>query len=204
MKTLTCVVAAALVVLAAGLAFADEVTDAIGQAGSAYAAGDYKEASTQLQTALIGVNQRLIDILLEEFPEPPDGWTADEPEGMDASLIGASMFAGLVMSRVYHPPNGSDVEMTVAANSPALAMLRAFVGNPMLAAMSGESGMSQVTACGYDAIEQEDTENDSYDLHILAGNATLISISGRIAEDMDHVRTLAEATDCKGFVEVVE
>ena len=204
MRILTCVAAAALVVLAAGLALADGVTDAIGQAGSAYAASDYKEASTQLQTALIGVNQRLIDILLQEFPEPPDGWTADDPEGMDPSLIGMSMFAGLVMTRVYHPPNDSDVEMTVAANSPALAMLRAFIGNPMLAAMSGESGMTKVTACGYDAVEQEDTENDSYDLHILAGNATLISISGRIAEDMDHVRALAEATDCKGFVEVVE
>ncbi len=205
MRTTACaILAVSVLLLAAGFAGADEVTDAIGQASAAYSGGDYKEASTQLQTALIGVNQQLIDLLLEQFPDPPSGWTADEPESMDASMIGASFFAGLVVSRDYPPPSGSTVELTVAANSPMLAILRSFIGNPMLAAMTGQSGMKKIAACGFDAIEQADEESGSFDLHVLAGNATLVSYSGQTADDMPHIHTLVGGTDCQGFVDVVE
>ena len=202
-RTLTVSIVALLAaVLIVGAAVADEVTDAIGAADKAYGGGDYKEASTQLQTALAEVNQLLIDKLIAAMPDPPAGWTAEEPEGIDASAIGAGFFATLVVTRTYKAPDGSSIELTISANSPMLASLRMFVSNPMMASMAGEGGMKKVTACGYDAMEH--FGDGTYEMHVLAGNATLISIDGSSDSDADHIRTLANATDCKTIVGIVE
>ena len=196
------VAVAAVVVLTACAASADEVTDAIAAANAAYGSENYKEASTQLQTALVGVNQKLIDLLIGQMPEPPSGWTAEDPEGLDASAFGMGFWAGLVVDRTYYSPSGSSIEFTIAANSPMLATFRMFISNPMLASMSGQSGMKKITVCGNDAIQE--FEDDTADINILAGNATLISISGDSAADQEHVTTLANATDCDGIVAIVE
>lgn len=193
---------AVAIVLAACAASADEVTDAIAAANAAYGSEDYKEASTQLQTALVGVNQKLIDLLVKQMPAPPSGWTAEDPEGLDASAFGMGFWAGLVVDRTYYSPSGSSIDFTIAANSPMLATFRMFVSNPMLASMSGQSGMKKITVCGNDAIQE--FEEDTADINILAGNATLISISGQSAADQEHVLTLANATDCDGIVAIVE
>ena len=186
----------------AGAACADDVTDAISAANEAYGGGDYKEASTQLQTALAHVNQQLIQLLVGALPDPPSGWTADEAEGIDASAIGAGFFATLVVERTYKPPDGSKIDMVISANSPMLVSLRMFISNPMMASVAGETGMKKVTACGYDAMEH--FGDGTYEMHVLAGNATLISIDGSKESDVEYIRTLANATDCKTIVGIVE
>jgi len=201
MKGLWILGAAALVLFAACAASADQVTDAMAAANAAYGSENYKEASTQLQTALVGVNQKLIDLLIAAMPEPPSGWTAEDPEGLDSSAFGMGFWAGLVVDRTYYSPSGSSIEFTIAANSPMLATFRMFVSNPMLAQMSGQSGMEKTTICGNDAIKEFD---DAADLNILAGNATMISISGDSAADQEYVMTLGNATNCDGIVAIVE
>ncbi|MFH1690049.1 MAG: hypothetical protein ABIE42_07395 [Candidatus Eisenbacteria bacterium] len=196
------VVALLAIALFAGAAAADEVTDAISAADKAYGGGDFKEASTQLQTALAAVNQQLIELLIGALPDPPSGWSAEDPEGIDASAIGAGFFATLVVDRTYKTPDGSRIDMTVSANSPMLMSLRMFVSNPMMAAMAGETGMKKVTACGYDAIEH--FGDGTYEMHVMGGDATLISYDGSKESDADHIRTLVGATDCKTIVGIVE
>lgn len=186
----------------AGVACADDVTDAISAANKAYGGGDYKEASTQLQTALAHVNQQLIELLVGALPDPPSGWTAEEAEGLDASAIGAGFFATLVVERTYRTPDGSKIDMTISANSPMLISLRMFISNPMMASVAGKTGMKKVTACGYDAMEH--FGDGTYEMHVLAGNATLISIDGSKESDVEYIRTLANATDCKTIVGIVE
>ena len=203
MKQLTISVASLLAIaILAGGACADGVTDAISAADKAYGGGDYKETSTQLQTALALVNQQLIDLLVGALPDPPSGWTAGDAEGIDASAVGAGFFATLVVERTYSVPDGSKISLTIAANSPMLMSLRMFVSNPKMASMAGETGMKKVTACGYDAIEH--FGDGSYEMHVLAGNAVLISIAGSQESDEEHIRTLANATDCKTIVGIVE
>lgn len=189
------------VLFAAGTCVADEVTDAIAQAQTAYAGENYKDASTHLQTALVGVNQKLIDLLIGKMPSPPPGWTAEDPEGLDSAALGLGFFAGLMVERTYFTPGGSSIDFTIAANSPMLATFRMLISNPMLAQMGGQSGMKKVSVCGYDALEQ--FEEDSA-MHILAGNATLISLSGDSPSDADDIRALAAGTDCSGIVGIVE
>ncbi len=195
------VVAVIALVLAVGTCAADDVTDAIAQAQSAYTSEDYKEASTQLQTALVGVNQKLIELLIAKMPSPPPGWTAEDPEGLDSTAFGLGFFASLVVERTYYSPSGSSIDFVIAANSPMIATFRMFITNPMLASMGGQSGMKKVSVCGYDAIEQFKDESA---MHILAGNATLISLSGESPADADDIRTLASGTDCQGIVAIVE
>jgi len=190
--------------LAAGVASADTVTEAMALAGQAYADGDYKETSTQLQAALVGVNQMLIDLLIGYLPAPPDDWTADDPEGLDASVIGMGFFAGLTVSRNYYPPGGSRIELSVAANSPMLATYRMALANPMIAQAMGQEGMNKTTTCGYDSFEEFSDEDEIYQLAILAGNATLIMIEGDQPGDGEHVRTIAGALNCAGIVDLVE
>jgi hypothetical protein len=132
----------------------------------------------------------------------PSGWTAEEAEGLDASAMGAGFFATLVVERTYEAPDGSKIDIVIAANSPMLISLRMFISNPMMASMAGQTGMKKVTVCGYDAMEHFD--DGTYELHVLAGNATLISIDGSRESDMEYIRTLANATDCKAIVGIVE
>ena len=186
----------------AGAACADDVTDAISAANKAYGGGDYKEASTQLQTALAHVNQQLIELLVGALPDPPSGWTADEAKGIDASAIGAGFFATLVVERMYKAPDGSKIDLVISANSPMLVSLRMFISNPMMSSVAGETGMKKVTACGYDAMEH--FGDGTYEMHVLAGNATLISIDGSKESDVEYIRTLANATDCKTIVGILE
>lgn len=196
------IVALLATAILAGAACADDVTDAISAANKAYGGGDYKEASTQLQTALGHVNQQLIELLVDALPDPPSGWKAEEAEGLDAAAIGAGFFATLVVERTYTAPDGSEIDMVVAANSPMLISLRMFISNPMMASMAGQTGMKKVSVCGYDAMEHFD--DGTYEMHVLAGNMTLISIDGSKESDVEYIRTLANATDCKTIVGIVE
>jgi hypothetical protein len=182
---------------------ADEVTDAMAKAEEAYGAKEYKEASSQLQTALVGVNKLLIGQIQAELPDPPSGWTADDPEGMDGSAFGMGFFANLMVSRTYYPPNDSSIEVSIAANSPLIGTLQAYVSNPMLAAMAGDE-MKKTEICGNDAIEEFSEENDQASINILAGRSTLISVEGDGYADEEHVRTLAGMIDCAAILELVE
>lgn len=190
--------ALALVLLAAGAASADDVTSAIDQAKAAYSGGEYKEASTQLQTALAGVNQKLMDLIMDYLPDPPSGWTADEPQGLDASMLAV----GVQIARDYHAPDGSEINLQIVANSPALAMVNAYLANPMMAQMTGQVGLKKVKACGYDALEE--MSDDKAQISIVGGTSTLIVVEGRDGGDADHVRTLVGKINCKGIVEIVE
>lgn len=196
------VVALLAIAMFAGAAQADAVTDAMAAAQQAYGGNDLKEASTQLQTALAAVNQQLIELLINALPDPPAGWTAEEPEGIDASAVGAGYFATLFVSRDYETPEGSQIELSISANSPMLTSLRMFLSNPMLIAMSDETGMKQVEACGFDAIEH--FGDGTFETHVLGGEATLISFQGSRASDEERIRTLVGATDCGTIVNLVE
>jgi hypothetical protein len=202
MRSLWILGAVAIIAATVSVASADKVTDALGAAKTAYDNQNYKEASTQTQTALVGINQKLIDLLVAAMPAPPPGWSAEDPENLDASAFGMGFWAGLVVPRTYYAPNGSSIEFTIAANSPMLATLRMFISNPMLAQMSGQSGMEKTTICGNDAIRE--FGDGRADLNILPGNATLISITGQSEADQEHVMTLGNATDCDAIVAVVE
>jgi hypothetical protein len=193
----------AMLMVGAAVVSADDISDAITAAQDAYARADYKEAGVALQTALVGVNERLSDLIVQTMPAPPSGWVAEEPEDIDASAPEMGFGTGLMVQRTYHTPDGSSIDMTVEVNSPLLPTFRMFLSNPMLAASMGAQGdMKKTKVCSYDALEQ--FTGDSTDIQILAGKVTLISVSGEDSSDRDFVRALANATNCQAIVSIVE
>jgi hypothetical protein len=188
--------------LLAGSASADDVTDAMAAAGAAYGGGDLKETSTKLQTALVAVNQLMIDQLIAALPAAPAGWSEEEPEGIDATAMGVGFFASMIVEKSYTTPDGTTIDLTVAANSPMLAALRMYLSNPMMAQMAGQSGVEQTEACGYDALRQYG--DGTFETNVLAGNGTLITYTGQQASDEAHINTLVAATDCATIVGIVE
>lgn len=189
--------------LAAAPARADDVTDALSAAESAYAAGNLVEAGARLEAALVGVNLQLVNQLAGFLPAPPPGWTAGDAQGTGVEAMDLGSSGGLIVSRGYHPPNGSTIEVSIAADSPFLGPLRMFITNPGLASMSGQSGMRKASVCGYDAVENSD-ERGVRNVSILVGARTLVSVSGRDGRDAPHVQALAGALDCQGIAGVVE
>jgi hypothetical protein len=193
-----------LALVAAPPAGADAVADAISKAQSAYAAGNLREAGAQLQAALAGVQAELAERLAGYLPAPPAGWTADEPRGVGATASAEGGHRGLFVSRDYHPPGGSTVAISVASDSPLYASLRMLVTNPTLASMAGQPGMEKATVCGFDAIEDLKGDVGPYEISILAGSRTVISVSSRRTEDIPHVRALAGSIDCQGITGLLE
>lgn len=203
MKRVATVLLVPVLAFLATSARADGVTDAIGEAASAYAAGHLSAASAKLEEALAGVNRQIVVRLAERLPDPPSGWTAGDVEGLDADAAGLGSSGGLVVSRGYRPPNGSTVEISIGIDSPLLGSLRMYVTNPGLASAAGGSGMRRTSVCGYDAIESSDARGVR-EISILVGARTLVSVSGRDGTDAPHVQALAGALDCRGIAAVVE
>jgi len=203
MKGIAAVPLVLAVALLAAPARADDVTDAISAAESAYAAGSLAEAGARLEAALAGVRGQLVARLAAFLPGAPSGWTAGDVEGTGAGAADLGVSGGLVVSRAYHAPNGSTIEVSISADSPLLGSLRMYVTNPALASMAGGPRMKKVAVCGFDAIENSD-ERGVRELSILVGARTLVSVSGRDGRDGPHVQTLAGSLDCAGIAAVVE
>jgi hypothetical protein len=203
MKTIAVVMSVLALVLLAAPSRADDVTAAIGAAESAYAAGNLVEAAARLEAALVGVNGQLLGRLAERLPVPPPQWTAGDVEGVGADATDLGSSNGLVVSRIYHAPNGSTIEVSISADSPLLGSLRMYVTNPGLASMAGRSGMRKIGVCGFDAVESSD-ERGVREISIIVGARTLVTVSGRDGKDAPHVQALAAVMDCQGIAAVVE
>lgn len=188
------VLSALVIALVAASAAADEVTDAIAAAQSAYAAGNLTEAAARLDAALGGVNGLIAHGLAECLPIPPQGWTAGDAEGIGADAADPGSSGGIVVSRGYTAPDGSSIEVSIAVDSPLLGSVRMLVTSPGL----GGSGIRKTTVCGNDAIEDSDARGVR-EISILVGSRTLVSVSGRDGGDAPHVQALAAVTDCQGI-----
>lgn len=117
--------------LPATMAAADEVTDALDSARTAWEEGDVSYAIDELDYARQKMMESRTDALVAWLPEPPDGWTLDVDTEMSASM--AMMGGGVGAEATYEGPDGH-ITMTLIADNPMVASLGAMVGN---AAMLG-------------------------------------------------------------------
>ncbi|MBU8543398.1 MULTISPECIES: hypothetical protein [Roseomonadaceae] len=134
MRRMILAATAAAWLLAPAALRADEIGDAITEAGRAYAAGDLAAARTALGEASQLLQQRAADGLVLALPAAPAGWTAEDAESQAAATI----FGGMTQaSRSYR--NGSDqtVRVEIAADNPMIAQVAMILGNPAMAGAMG-------------------------------------------------------------------
>jgi hypothetical protein len=157
----------ALLLLTPQLASADEVSDAIAEAGRAYAAGDMAAARAALGEASQFLAQRAAAGMGAALPAALPGWKAEDVEASAAGL--AMLGGGSQATRRYQNDAGQSVQIQVTADSPLVAPLVMAMSNPAMAGAMGKL----VRIGSQRAIETSDGE-----IQMLVGSRILVSVTG--------------------------
>ncbi|MFC3695303.1 hypothetical protein [Chenggangzhangella methanolivorans] len=163
--------AALAAALVSAPALADDVSDAILEAKTAYEGGDLSKTKESLDLAAQLVAQKQADGLARLLPEPPAGWTA---EAVDTNGgIGSFIGGGLIVKRAY-AKGETDVTVQYTANSPLLASLAPLFSNVQLlggmgkvfrqkgrvAVLTGENEIQMVLGKSYVTVTGSGAEAD--------------------------------------------
>lgn len=116
---------------------ADEFTEALDAAREAYEAGDVGGAASELEYATSLLGSMKAEALARFLPEPPAGWTRDatSSEEQQGAAAAMAMFGGGTTASATYGKDGSDVTITLVADSPMATGLGAMLGG--LANMGG-------------------------------------------------------------------
>lgn len=157
---------AATLLAAVPAAYADEISEAITEAGRAWQSGDAVAARTALEEAVQLLAQRAAAGLGQALPAPLPGWTAEEPETSAAT----GLFGGATQaSRTYRNGQDQDVRIQVTSDNPIVAQLAMVYANPAMAGAMGKL----VRIGSQRAIQTNDNE-----IQMLVDNRVLVSING--------------------------
>jgi hypothetical protein len=113
----------------------DDILEAIDQARKAYQAGDMTSAKESLNLASHLVGQKNAENFATLLPAALPGWTAEKVETASA---GVAMFGVSSASRRYTGPDGHDVEVRIAGDSPIVLQFAQFLINPAIAGAMGK------------------------------------------------------------------
>lgn len=173
-RSLTRFVASALVAasIAAGAVRADEISDLLKKAESAYESGNYSEAISSLDYAGQLIRQKKGESMMKLLPGALSGWTADEPTSEAAS---GAMFGGMVAVQRHFSKGESSATVKITTDSPLLASFIGMYTNPLL--ISG-SGAKLETVKGQKAVVKYDSSGKSGEVNIVVGGKLLVTVEG--------------------------
>ena len=136
MKSILRIAACASLVSLSGVCFADEVTDNLDTAKSAYEAGKYSESIQALDYAGSLIRQKKGEAVVKLLPPAPKGWIAEEGESESS---GSAMMGGIVGAKRVYRRDGADGRVTIQiqSDSPLLQSYGMMFANPMLLTASG-------------------------------------------------------------------
>jgi hypothetical protein len=112
---------------------ADDVTDQINEALSAYGRKDLPTAMAGLEAALNLMRQSRADVYGAMLPAAPAGWTADDVETISVGIAMAGVGTGA--TREYHKGDAT-VKVSILADSPLLQAISA-LSSSGIATMGG-------------------------------------------------------------------
>lgn len=181
--------------LAAGLlcvsVSGDEVTDAIEEARQYYNSGDLSGAASQLDYASSLIRQKKAGTVVAVFPEPLEGWEAEEAESEAAGAM--FMGGGITASRVYRKGD-AEVKVSLVMDSPMLQSVVMMLNNPAMLTMSGGK---LVKVQGNKGMLQ--TEGDRLTLSFVVNSNALITIEGWSGATKDDVAQYGETLNLKAL-----
>lgn len=166
----------ALVLALAAPLHADEVSDALGAAQEAYAAGDLNTAAAQITTAARAVQALQGGKLAGFLPEAPEGWSREIDAGAGDGMAMMGMAGNMVQAH-YTNAAGESFTLTLTADSPLVAQMAGILGNPQMMAMMGKTAKIG----GQDMLDQDGA------LSALVGARVLVQAQGMAREAMQPV-----------------
>ena len=163
---------AATLALAALPAHADEVTEALQNAITAYEEGDIAYAMEELTYAQSLLTALQAQGLAGFLPEPPEGWTREIDEESGAAL---GMMGGGTAAAATYSGAGESFTISFTADNPMMAAMAGMFANPAVLTASGAS----MIRVGREKFVDQDGE-----LTAVIDNRILIQASGADPEVM--------------------
>jgi hypothetical protein len=152
---------------------ADDVTDGLDAAKTAYESGKFSEAIQSIDYAGQLIRQKKGEAVAKLLPAAPEGWTAEDSESDSQA---AAVLGGMVSAkRTYRRESGGSVTIQIQSDSPILQSLGMMFSNPILLASSGaklENIKGQKCAVTYKA------SNKGGDVKSIVDGRYLVSIEG--------------------------
>jgi hypothetical protein len=176
---------AALLCASALPAAADEFTDVIDSALSAYAEGDITIASEELDYAMKLLGQMKSASLAGYLPDAPAGWTREEAEA-DGSGLAMSMFGGGTAAAATYRKSDAEMTVTLLANSPMVSSIGAMITG--VAAMGGGKPIR---------IQRTQFSDNDGELQGVIDSKVMVSVSGNAS--LEDKQALLEAMDFKAL-----
>ncbi len=113
--------------------WADDITDQIQTALTAYEDKDYRTAVDELKFVTAQLEKLKNEQNQTLLPDPLDGWKVEAGDNADSQMAMAMMGGGSSMKATYLREKET-VEIEVLANSPLLSMMTMMINNPMMMA----------------------------------------------------------------------
>ena len=166
---------------------ADDVTDNLEAAKSAYEAGNYTEAINSLDAANQFIRQKKAELVMKLLPDAPKGWEAAEPESEAAA---SALLGGGVTAKRNYSRGGNSMSIKIQSDS-AVMQYAAMFNNPMLLAASGAK---METIKGQRVTVSFQNGETSGNIKAVIDNRYYIEIEGS-GVTVDDLRTFAKAID---------
>lgn len=182
-----------LIGLSAPAAYADDVTDQIKEALTAYEKKDFDIAVTAMNTALQLINQKQAEVMAKILPEPLSGWKIRERKN---SAVGAGVMGGGNQAKRVYTKAGARVTVSLIGNSPMLRMLSMAFSNPMF-----QGGGSKLVIMGGRKVMQNTNDNS---LQAMINNKLLVSVKGNRKAESDDIKEYFKAIDFAALEKMVK
>lgn len=171
---------------------ADDITDTMEDAMSAYKKGDYVQAKEDLTYVMELLKQKKGETIQGFLPEALDGWKAEKAKSESA---GSGMLGGGSTTSRTYTKDKSKVVISVVTDSPLLQGLGSLLGNPMF-----NSGGKLKRINREKATIKYSEKNQSGDVTIMLDKRFLVTVKGsKVTED--ELVEYAKAIDFKKIKE---
>ena len=188
----------AALLLAAGPAWADEITDQLERGLKLYKQGKVSEALKEIDFATAQMRQKKAEGLTAIFPPAPSGWKieSDDTQAMGQALMGG----GVAATRVYAQQKGDGrLTLEVLGDSPLIQGLGMLLANPMF---QGDKNTKFIRVGDQRAmLVQNDPQ--SAEVQFLVDNKVLVKAEVReVAGAADLAKDMAGKVDLKKLREL--
>lgn len=187
MRVIPSVVLAGLLVSVS--ASANEVVDAVNAGLKHYQAGEFSQATAQLDYASTLIRQEKAEQVKQAFPAAPSGWTAEDAS---AEAAASSMFGGGISANREYNKGDMTIRMELVMDSPMLQAVSGMLSNPSMIAMSGGK---VIKIQGISAMSRDDGSGN-LEVQFIAPSNALVTVRGPSSEQAA-VMQLANAVDFK-------
>lgn len=171
MKRSVALLAAGTLSLSALVAQADEVTEQVELGLELYEEEAYGAAVTELEFAISDIRERMAASIGETFPDPPEGWSADE------AVSGGGAGGGSMLEREYRRDEGEgQLTAKLMIDNPMVQAMSAMFSNPAI--IAAQPNMERIRIGRDSAIVKWEAERDRAEVSFMMDGRILMQVKG--------------------------